>query len=190
MDMLRVFLFALILGLFSGLHAQTAAEAELANRYYSDGEYESALDLYDKVYRRQPEERYARQIVSCYEALSRFEEAIKFLDKVSKREKTEPIYPILQAGIMAKTGDLKGSDKLYEEVIEKQLRTEGDFIKIGAYLYQIGSLSWAKETYQQARQNLRNEYLFSNELANIHEQLGEFSDASSTPQSTSDHRGV
>jgi len=177
MDMMRIFLLALILGLVSVVSAQTSAEAELANRYYSDGEYESALELYDKVYKRQPEERFARQIVSCYEALNRFDDAIKFLEKVRKREKNAPIYPILQAGILAKTGELKASDKLYEEVIDKQLNTEGDFIKIGAYLYQIGALNWAKQTYLKARDNLRNEFVFSNELANIHEQLGEFPEA-------------
>jgi tetratricopeptide (TPR) repeat protein len=168
---LIIWLCALLPGL---MRAQTSAEAELASRYFNDGEYQSALDLYEKVYRREPEERYARRIVQSYENLMQYEEAISFLDKVIRKEKEAPIYPIIQAGLLAKTGDLKAADKQYDQTISKSLRSEGDFVKIGAYLFQAGQLNWALQTYQTARKVLGNAYRFSNEIANIHQQLGEF----------------
>ena len=153
---------------------QTNPEAELADRYFAEGEYESALELYEKVYRRDPTARYARRIVQSHENLMQYEEAIKFLDKVIRKEKDEPIYPILQAGLLAKIGELKAADKQYEQTIEQELTTEGDFVKVGSYLFQAGELKWALETYLAARKVLNDDYRFSNEIANIHQQRGEF----------------
>ena len=171
---LMIWLSLLLAG---GLSAQTNPEAELANRYFNDGEYESALELYQRVYRREPAERYARRIVQSHEQLTQYQEAIDFLDKVIRKHKREPIYPILQAGLLTKTGDLKAADKQYEQVIAKDLESEGDFVKIGSYLYQAGQLKWALRTYKMARKVLNDEYRFSNEIANIHQQMGEFEEA-------------
>ncbi|MEO0896152.1 MAG: tetratricopeptide repeat protein [Bacteroidota bacterium] len=167
---------ALLLGV-SGLVAQPGQEAKLAERYVIDGEYESALELYTKLYRRYPSENYARQMVLCYENLQQFDEAIKFLTKVSKRQTDNPIYPTLLAGLLEKTGDLKGADKLYEEIINKKLKSEGEFIKIGSYLYKEGKLDIALEAYLKARKKLKDPYRFANEIANIHVQQGEFGKA-------------
>ena len=157
--------------------AQPSQEAKLAERYFSDGEFESALELYQKLNRRNSQEEFIRKIAKCYENLDRYEEAIKFLDKTAKRASDKPIYPILQASLMEKTGDLKGAEKIYEDVINKKLRGEGDFIQIGSYLYQEGKLDWALATYEKARKKQRSEYLFANEIANIHAQQGEFGKA-------------
>ncbi|MCB0838281.1 MAG: hypothetical protein KDD99_16520, partial [Bacteroidetes bacterium] len=157
--------------------AQGEPEAELAERYYVDGEYESALDLFLKVNKRSEQENYALRIVSCYEMLTQYDEAIKFLDKEIKRSKSNPIFPITQATLLEKTGDLKGADKVYEDVIYKDLNSQGDFVRIGAFLYQAGKLEYAKKTYEQGRKKLRDPYFFSNEIANIYTQTGEYENA-------------
>ncbi|MEL6593543.1 MAG: tetratricopeptide repeat protein, partial [Bacteroidota bacterium] len=160
------------------LLAQTGAEIELADRYYQDGEYESALDLYLKISKRNPEEKYVSRTVECYEMLNQYEEALTYIGKAIKKDRGESVlFPILQASLLEKTGDLKESDKVYQETITKKLRSQGDFVQIGAHLFQGGKLELAKQTYQQARKRLKDEYLFANEIANIHMQLGEYAEA-------------
>ena len=175
--MKRFLIMGLLCALLPVVLAQGDPEAELANRYFSDGEYESALELYEKVYKRQPQERYALRIVESHEALGQYEEALDFVQKVQRRERDAVIYPTIEAGLLAKSGELKKSDDLYEEVIEEKLRTEGDFVKIGAFLYQAGNLRWALATYEQARKTLRGEYLFANEIANLYERQGNYEKA-------------
>ncbi|MEO0474090.1 MAG: tetratricopeptide repeat protein, partial [Bacteroidota bacterium] len=158
--------------------AQTSAEAELAEKYFQDGEYESALDLFLKLHKKQPSEDNTLRTVACYEMLQQFDEAISFLSKSMKRRDNQSIiYPIVKANLLEKTGDIKGADKLYEETITKDLRLRGDFVRVGAFLYQGGKLGLANQVYKQARKRLKEDYIFANELANIHAQQGEFEDA-------------
>ncbi|MEZ4772077.1 MAG: tetratricopeptide repeat protein [Bacteroidia bacterium] len=169
-------LFLLSFLLISGF-AQTDPEADLAEKYFADGEYESALELFDKVYRKDPQENYGLRIVSCYEMLGQFEEGIKFLDKNARRQSSGVIFSLLKASLLEKTGSLKEADKLYLDVIDKQLILQGDFVRAGAYLYQAGKLELANKAYLQGRKRLGDPYIFSNEIANIHTQLGEFDKA-------------
>ncbi|MEZ4825978.1 MAG: tetratricopeptide repeat protein [Bacteroidia bacterium] len=174
--MIRLIPFFLLSLLLTIGFAQTDPEADLAEKYFAEGEYASALELFDKVYRKSPQEDYGLRIVSCYEMLGQFEEGIKFLDKNIKRQPSV-LFPLLKATLLEKTGDLKEADKLYLDVIEKQLSTQGDFVRAGAFLYQAGKLELANKAYFQGRKQLNDPYFFSNEIANIHTQLGEFDKA-------------
>jgi len=172
-----LFLFIGMLLSLPLLWAQPNPEAELAERYYVDGEYESALDLFEKLYRKEEIEKYALRIVSCHEMLGQFEEGLKFIDKAMRKDKQAVIYPVVKASLLEKTGEIKKADKLYDEVIGKMLRGEGEFVRVGSYLYQAGKLNYARQTYERARKELRAPYIFANEIANIHMQLGQFEEA-------------
>ena len=152
-------------------------EAALADKYFSDGEFEPALGLYEKLYRSSGDENFALRIVSCYEELQQFEEADKFLVRAIKRAPNSPIFPITQALLYEKTGNLKEADKLFAQTIEKDLDTEGDFLRIGAFLYQAGKLDLALKTYLQGRKKLKRAFEYSSEIANIYQQQGEFQKA-------------
>lgn len=157
--------------------AQPAAEAQLAEQYFVDEEYESALELYDKLYKNSEEELYGMRLVACYEALDQYDEALKFLDRASKRQSRIVIFPVLKALLLEKTGDFKGAEKLYKDIIEKKLLIEGHFVRVGSYLYQEGRLDLAQRVYKRGRKKLKDDYIFSSEIANIHSQLGEFEEA-------------
>lgn len=176
---MKKLIFALVLICMGHLaFGQLSQEIKLADRYYADGDFEPALELYIKFNRSNPQEEYVKKIASCYENLNQFEEAIKFLQKTTKKS-SRPIYPILQASLMEKIGDLKGAEKIYEEVINKKLIHDGDFIQIGSFLYQEGKLDWALKTYLKGRKKGRKDYAFANEIANIYAQQGEFGNATS-----------
>ncbi|MDP5169494.1 MAG: tetratricopeptide repeat protein [Bacteroidia bacterium] len=158
--------------------AQPKAEAALAEQYFKDGEFQAAYELYDKLYREDPREQYAMRLSACQEGLQQYDEAIKTLDRHMRRGRNySPQVPLTKALVMERTGDLAGADALYQQVITEELRDEGDFIMAGAFLYQKGKLDLARKTYEQARERLRNPYLFANEIGNIYAQSGEFENA-------------
>ncbi|GAB4410427.1 MAG: hypothetical protein OHK0039_14810 [Bacteroidia bacterium] len=168
-----------VLTLLLGLQAiaQPQAEAELADKYFRGGEYESALDLYLKINRRPDDVAYVQRVVACYEMLTRFDEGIKYLERIEKRQTDIPLYPVLRAGLLEKTGQIKEADKLYADINTKLLRSQGDFVQVGSFLYQAQKLDAALATYRQARKTLRDPYLFSYEIASILQLQGQYETA-------------
>ena len=165
-----------LLGIGS-LIAQPSAEVELADKYFEDGEYESALELYEKLYKRSPEALYVRRIVNSYEALQDLESADKFLEKAIKRDETQVLYPILRTLALEKLGEEKDAQKLFQETLNKTLKVEGHFVEVGSFLYQEERLDQALETYLQGRKELKSGSSFSDEIANIYQRKGEYEQA-------------
>lgn len=158
--------------------AQTQAEIALANQYFEEQEFEAALELYEKAYQNESREQYAVRISACQEGLEMYEEAIKTLDKHMRKSRSySPEVPLAKAMILERIGDIQAADQLYENIIEQELRDEGDFIMAGAYLYQAGKLDLSRQAYEQSRVRLGNPYLFANEIGNIYAQSGEYEEA-------------
>jgi tetratricopeptide (TPR) repeat protein len=172
-----LFVLCLLLASSAILFAQPEAEAALAEKYYLDGEYDSALELFEKLNKREQTENFVLRIVSCYENLDRYPEALDFIDKSIRKEKEAVMFYLVKANLLEKTGDLKNADKLYQEVIQEMLRTEGDFTRIGSFLYKSDRLELARQTYSQGRKRMKDPYSFSNELANIFQRQGEYESA-------------
>lgn len=175
--MKRIILFCLAIFLTGIIWAQPSPEAELADKYFVDEEFEPALELYLKLNQKNPSEKNAQRIVECYEMLANYPAALKFLDKSIKKKGSSILLPVMKANILEQMGQIKEAEKLNEEVIHKNLRNDFDFIKVGAFLYQNGKLELARKTYLQGRKRAKIPYLFANEIGNINQQLGEFEGA-------------
>ncbi len=178
--MIQKLIFLLLFSLLAvstSTFAQVDPEAALAERYFLDEEYESALELYQKLHRKSPTEVFTLRVVACQERLGQFEAAEKFLDKAIRKQSNMVILPIVKADLLEKTGKIKEADKLYSETITKKLRIEGDFIRVGSYLYQTGKLELSREAYMQGRKRMKSDFIFANEIANIFAQLGSWENA-------------
>ncbi len=173
-----VMLMGFLLAVPAWMLAQPQAEVALANKYFEEGEFEAALELYENAYSNDAREAYALKISACQEGLDRYEEAVKTLDKHLRRSRNySPQVSLSKAMLLERTGDLEAADALYDQIITEELRDEGDFIMGGAFLYQAGKLDLARRAYEQARDRLGNPYLFANEIGNIYAQSGEFEQA-------------
>lgn len=168
-------LFCLVFAV--SLHAQTG-EAELAEQYYQDGEYNNALALYSKLQKKEPDNRaFNLRLMDCYTKLQQYDEAIAHLERVRKRNPKEFSYPFFLADLYRLTGDFKTADNLENQVIDKQLLTDQDFMEAGSFLFQAGKNPLALRTYLQARKVQKNKYLFGPEIAHLYHLQGEWAAA-------------
>ena len=164
-------------GISNGLYAQ-GGEAELADRYFRDGEYESALGLYQKLHKKDKKNpHFNLQIAACHERLFQFSEGILFLDELLKKEPSVFEYEIIKAHLQKQNGEIKESERTLETLIQKKLATEKEFVNVGRTFYQRKQYDRALETYQQGRKTLRNAYLFSAEMANLYAYDGQYANA-------------
>lgn len=164
-----IFFFFLIA--FLRLAAQDS-EAALAEQYFLDKDYESAQELYEKLYKREAKDLYVNRILVCYESRKQYDEAMLFLDKAIKRQPEMILYPVMKAGLLEKTAQTEAAAQLYQDILDKKARTESDFQLIGTYLYKGGKLEEAERAYTEGRKKLRNPGLFSEELGRIYEVQG------------------
>ncbi|MEL6250914.1 MAG: tetratricopeptide repeat protein [Bacteroidota bacterium] len=175
--MKRTILLCLVALLSTMLWAQPSQEAELADKYFQDEEFEPALELYLKLNQKAPTEKNVQRIVACYQNLGQLDDALKYLDRSIKKKNSSILFPVMKANLLEQLGEIKESDKLYDDVINKNLRNDFDFIKVGSFLYQNGKLELARKAYLQGRKRAKIPYLFANEIANISMQLGEYENA-------------
>ena len=158
--------------------AQTTGEAALADKYFEEGEYNSALDLYEKLNRQEPLNRhFVYRITACYDKTRNYDAAIKFLDKAIRREPEAYELEIMKAAEMEKSGDGKGSERVLDELIGKKLRTIGDFSLASGFFLGMNNTDRAVATILQGRKVNKNDNLFATELAQIFQRQGKYDPA-------------
>lgn len=177
--MKRVFLFLTILlagiSLSTRVLAQASGEEELANQYFQDAEYESALELYDKLYRKDPaNQTFVMRAAACYRELFRYPEGIEFLEKAYKKTSYRHNYEFVRADLLERNGQLEASKSVINEVIYKRLESEADFSQAGSFLYQTGKSKLALETYLQGRKKIKSKYIFGLEIADLYAMQQEY----------------
>jgi tetratricopeptide (TPR) repeat protein len=144
-------LFFLFLLFFGAAIAQPDNEAALADQYFLDKEYDSALELYEKLYKKEAKELYVTRILTCFEQRKRYEDALVFLDKAVKRQPSMFMYLTSKASLLEKMGNIEQAELLYKEIIEKKLTVEGDFSQMASFLFKNGKYESAENCYLEGR---------------------------------------
>lgn len=114
------------------------AKFYLANAYYSTGEFQTALDLYEDVDVDGDiiESSRLSGIAACNEALGNFNDAAKYYEKSSAYNKNDPSIAenLLKAGIMyGKSGDNYRATDLFER-IKKDFTNSPEAREIDRYI--------------------------------------------------------
>jgi len=165
---LAALLLLIALGLTHPHTARAQAEAQLADEYFNDGEYEKALGLFEKLYGQNPDkDDFLYKLVRCYMELDNHAGAVQVVQKVIKKSSGKPQYIALLGSIYADQGDGLKAESTWNDLIGKQLKAQPDFAAVGAYFEGIKRLDWAQRTYQAARTALKQPSLFADRLAAI-----------------------
>ena len=169
---LKLFCF-LFFCLFSSLFAQLPPEEQLADEYFSEGEYEKSLELYSKLYKTNEEQRLVFKITQSYVALNKFQELHNFLDKCIKKSSNEPIFVALKGYTYLQEKNEAEANKTWNSLLSK-VNKEDDFQKIANFFYKIKQFQWAEKFYLQARSTLKSSNLFASELSETYIALGDY----------------
>jgi tetratricopeptide (TPR) repeat protein len=152
----------------SPTNAQNQDEYNLANEYFNDGEYEKALELYQKLFKANNQvDFYAYRIVECYLLTRRGEEAMDFAEKTAKKNPQKVQFEAMKGKILERTGKMLEAEALWNDLIQNKLQTLSDFSNAGNFFMIYQNYAWAKKTYLQARTVLKNPTLFNGDLASI-----------------------
>lgn len=173
--LLKVYIFFLVFLFFqsnNSVFAQAQSNAELANQYFSTGEYDKALIYFEKQYNFDPFGSYEGYL-KCLLQIKDYEKAEKLIKKHFKKN-TKNLDVLVDLGrLYENMGQSEKAKEQYEKAI-KSLTPELQQILTLANTFAQGAFyDYVLQTYEAGRKLLRGGYPFNFEIAEAYAQLGD-----------------
>ncbi len=166
-----IFLFSLLV---VTAWAQKNSDIQLANEYYTQGDYDKALMLYDnlsKNYENIPliHNNYFFLLLEQ----GQYENAEKYIKRLAKKFPNNLYYRLDQGLVLKERGDEAKADQYFKNIIQ-EIRKDVYRTRITADYFVNKQLpNYAVEMFSAGRKALNNPYSYSLEMANIYRILNE-----------------
>jgi tetratricopeptide (TPR) repeat protein len=147
-------------------------EHDLANMYYSNGEYDKALTYYEQLYKRSDNTFYLERLVDCYVRTENLKEPEKILRKHLKKNPADYVFGVYLGVILEKDIRTSEADKLFKQFIDDLQPTSSAVIDLTNAFKQHNKLDWALQALQKGRKMLKDRYPFNYQFAEIYGTLG------------------
>ncbi|PJJ80190.1 tetratricopeptide repeat protein [Mucilaginibacter auburnensis] len=142
-------------------------EFALARQYAANGEHDKALELYDKLFKQDPEAYYSFYLNSLFE-VKKFDAAEAAAKKMVKQYPKNIKYYIALGSVYAKKGDAEKAKAVYEDLLKNLPASAPEISNLASLFYQGGNTDYAIKTFLQGRKKLGKEDLFANELITLY----------------------
>lgn len=170
---------ALLLILLSFIHSlpvftqNKGVEMELAEQFFSQGEFEKAVEIYEEIYKNTYSDHLYGRLLSSYIKLDQYKDAEKL---IRKNIKNLPLRQDLKVDL-GYVERLQGNDKAAEKEFKSALdnlpvNMQSIAVLANAFIDK-GEYRFAEETFLKGRKLLQNENLFYFELARVYSLVGE-----------------
>lgn len=161
------FSIVLILLSISFSFAQVVNDNELGLEYFRKGEYEKAVDVYERLYASTGAEVHLNYLVKSFLALSDYKSAAKTLKKAIKNN-PDNLKLYVELGEVYKTqGDQDKETEMYEEAVDNIKLNAKQVIDLGEKFINNKEFGYAEKAYLKGRKLFRD-YGFYKELARLY----------------------
>ncbi len=165
MKRILVFCF-LAIACFSSAFAQ-GDELMLAKQYSSNGEYQKALDIYQKLY-KQDNDTFFNSYVNTLISLKKFDDAESITKKIMRKHPATIEYVIMLGSIYTQRGDTDKANVLYDGLIKNLPADQSAITMLAVQFYQGTNANYAIKTFLQGRKLLNNDELYGFELITLY----------------------
>ena len=170
--MLQRTLFYMFLFISTQSWGQTT-DQQLAQHYYSSGEYDKALIYYEKMYAVDESKINLTRFVDCLEQTGDIKNAEKTLKKaVSKNNKDQEL-AILLASFYENHDEPSKATDIYSELIENLTTSSREIIDLYTLFKSKSKLDMAFGTLEKGRKLLKNSYPLNIQFADYYGAKGE-----------------
>jgi tetratricopeptide (TPR) repeat protein len=160
-----LFLFFLPLLVFS----QRGGDQQLADQYFYKGEFDKAVELYDKLYDRNPmQPGLYNNYLRCLLELKQIDKAEKIVKRQIKRVPGNPALLIDLGQVYFRKNDFSGAKKQYENAIKMLPPDQAIIVNSANSFLMIQEIDFALQAYLTGRKLMQGIYNFNFELADIY----------------------
>lgn len=155
--------------------AQAGRDEALAKSYFENAEYEKALDLYYLLWEKnaQPHSFY-QQLIKCYFALNKNDDAQKVIERQIKKYKDNPIYVIDLGIVLKRKNDLEGSKRQFEKAIKETRTTDNDIRIVAKYLKDNREPDYEIATFEKGAKTMSGRIDYTSDLAAAYLSKGDY----------------
>lgn len=159
------------------LAAQNSNQVQLANEYCVNGDFDKALDIYEKLagnpqYIQQIHNNYLNILISK----GAYKQAEKHLKKATKYYPSNVFYQIDYGLLYQEMGELEKAENSFNQTIEKSKDNKYLIGSAAQYFISKQLTPYALKAYQQARKSNKDKTSFALELANTYRLLDQQSE--------------
>ncbi|MBL4862755.1 MAG: tetratricopeptide repeat protein [Crocinitomicaceae bacterium] len=166
-----ILLFLIALSPLFGFTQET--DQQLAQHYYSNGEYDKALIYYEKLYDRDNSKFYFNRLVDCLTETGDAKQVEKLLKRQVSRYRGEQEYEIRLAKFYEDSGETAKATKIYEGLIEKMRPSSRDVIGLYNAFKAQGKNEMAFKTLESGRKLLKKSYPLNFQFAEYYGSIGQ-----------------
>ncbi len=170
MKFLSIFIF-LFLTFFA--NAQEGTDQQLAQYYFSAGEFEKALPYCQKVYAKEPNKFNFTRYYDCLLQTGNTKDAEKVLKRQLANDKNNLEYPVLLGEFYETHERQKDATKLYEQLIDDYSGSSFTVLELYRAFKLKGKYDLALQTLERGRKNLKDNYPLNLEFADMYSILGQ-----------------
>lgn len=152
-------------------HAQTETDIQLAQHYYSSGEFDKAVVYYEKIFNASPTKVYFNRYFECLVATKEFKTAEKVLKKRINQNQSELELRVMLAQFYEDVGDGEKSLKTYKELVDDLPSNPGQIIAVYQALVAKQKLDLAKMVLDKGKK-IASFYPFNFQYADLYSLMG------------------
>ena len=169
-------IFSLLLfGLFRPLdvYAQQTNE-QLASHYYSNGEYEQAIELYEVLYKRTTNKYYYQMLYRSYMAMEDYKEAERLVERRIKQGIRDLSLYVDLGNIKLRQEEPKKADKAFNTAIDKLGYDSRQLSELTMAFENINLPEYSVKAYLHMREKLGSNLVYIMELATLYQRMGDY----------------
>ena len=154
-------------------HAQESQE-QLASHYYTNGEYAKAAEMYESLYRRAPNKFYYQMLFRSYLELEQYRDAERLTERRLKQYPNELDLYVDQGKVHERKGESRKAAKSFDAAVDKVGFDTKQITDLAQAFEVANHADYAVKVFLQARQKMKNNYVFVSELATLYEHTGNY----------------
>ncbi|HYV92435.1 MAG TPA: tetratricopeptide repeat protein [Chitinophagales bacterium] len=176
----KIFFVAIMLAATMVARSQSPQDIQLADQYFSNGEFDKAVILYEKLWNKnQSNTQFYQNYLTCLTELKQYDDAVKTVRKQIKKSPDDLSLYVDLGGVYQKQGNEKAANAQYEDAINKLTPNIPQITKLASRFLTGGLTDYSIQTYLKGRKifNAEGSDLFLADLAGLYSKKGDVHEA-------------
>lgn len=144
-----------------------SADVALAKQFSANGEYQKALDIYQKLY-KENNETYFNSYINTLISLKKFDDAQSAARKMIRKHPGSNEYVITLGSIYTQHSQADKANALYDELIKNMPADQNAIATLASQFYRVSNADYAIKTFLEGRKLLHDKEVFSFELVTLY----------------------